>query len=371
MPKLKQPMRKKLEKSKERVARSNGSVWKGPYEDGVTQSLLAKFMICRERFRLLTVEGLRPVRDFNPTIEFGQMWHVCEEALGQNKSWEQPLREYAKELIDKHRTQQEQIEKWYEICRRTFPIYLRHWEKHKDTKSRTPVVHEEVFDIPYKLPDRRTVRLRGKWDGVDIIGKGKRAAVYLQENKTKGNIDEQAVSRQLTFDLQSMLYLTALRQWLPGSGTAAATLPVGGVRYNVVRRPLGGGRHSIRQHKPTKSNPRGETKKGFYHRLAGLIASEPEYFFMRWRVEVPDHDLDRFERRCLQPLLMQMCSWWETLERHEFDVERVFTSGQHWQHPYGLYNPLNEGKTVDIDEYILNGNKAGLEQVTTLFSELQ
>ncbi len=32
-------------------------VWKGPEVDGVTQSLLSRYLTCKERFRLLVIEG--------------------------------------------------------------------------------------------------------------------------------------------------------------------------------------------------------------------------------------------------------------------------------------------------------------------------
>ena len=79
--------------------------------------------------------------------------------------------------------------------------------------------------------------MRGKWDSVDYIGK----RVYLQENKTKGDIDEQAIRHNLHFDLQTMLYMTALTEELEPQKIA-------GVRYNVIRRPLSGGKGSIRPH---------------------------------------------------------------------------------------------------------------------------
>ena len=31
---------------------NTGPAWKGPEVDGITQSLLSKFLVCRERFRI-------------------------------------------------------------------------------------------------------------------------------------------------------------------------------------------------------------------------------------------------------------------------------------------------------------------------------
>lgn len=207
-----------------------GPVWAGPEapgpNGGITQSLLARFLTCRERFRLLVVEGLKPADTFSHRLEYGSMWHVCEEALAGSPSkfadgmiivhhdWVGPLTAYCQQLCKRYPLQQEQIDHWYNVCKITFPLYVEHWSQHPDVTARTPLLQEQVFDVPYQLPSGRTVRLRGKWDSVDLIGKGKNASVYLCENKTKGNIDEPALKRQLAsgFDLQTGLYNVALQE---------------------------------------------------------------------------------------------------------------------------------------------------------------
>ncbi len=74
------------EKLKEQKAKSQeskrgtGPLWKGPEVDGITFSLLSRFIACPERFRILVTEGLQPHDEFNHRIEYGNMWHTCEEA---------------------------------------------------------------------------------------------------------------------------------------------------------------------------------------------------------------------------------------------------------------------------------------------------
>jgi len=387
---------------KARTVKSKGSVWRGPEKDGVTYSLLSRFLCCRERFRLLVVEGLRPVETFNHRIEYGQMWHVCEEVFAKFAShpsfdpnayvrnplppsetdWEPrlflALRNYTRGLCQKHPAQQEQIQHWYNVCRVQFPVYVDYWAKHPDEKERTPLLQEQVFDIPYVLPSGRTVRLRGKWDSVDLIGQGKAAGVYLKENKTKGDIKEEQLKRQLSsgFDLQTMLYLVAM-DYRPAIDWREKAIR--GARYNVVRRPLSGGRHSITQHKPSKSNPTGEGSEEFYARLGGLIASEPEYFFMRWRIEIAASDVGRFRRECLDPILEQLCDWWEWISgriRGNYYPEGIWapladTGRQpHYRYPFGVYNVLAEGGSGELDEYLATGSELGLQRVDNLFKEL-
>jgi hypothetical protein len=166
-----------LKSGVKRQVRRSEPLWKGPEVDGITQSLLGRFLVCRERFRLLVVEGLKQADTFNHRLGYGEMWHVCEESHAaqmvggpaQVKPWDVALQEYCKKQCEKYPLQQEQIQHWYEVCRLQFPIYVEYWRKHRDTVKRIPLAQEEVFDVPYRLPSGRIVRLRGKFDGVDSI----------------------------------------------------------------------------------------------------------------------------------------------------------------------------------------------------------
>lgn len=378
------------------------AVWKGPEEDGVTFSMISRWLVCRERFRLLVVEGLRPAPQFNHRVEYGHLWHTCEEALAAVTAdprkaevntaeewgkhvWETPLKAHAMRLARQYPMQAEQVDHWYQVCKAQFPLYVDYWSKHPDVLQRTPLLQEQVFDVPHTLPSGRTVRLRGKWDSVDLIGEGKGAGVYLQENKTKGDINPEQLKRQLAYDLQTMTYLTALHEKpscdLPRTAhyrhSNGKEYPILGVRYNVCRRPLSGGKGSIVRHKPTKSNPAGESKEDFYARVAQYIKDEPEHFFMRWKVEVSQADLQKFQRECLNPLLEQLCRWWDYILAHDAvtdsysDVWSHNTDGIHFRAPYGAYNPLLEGASTDLDQYLDTGNSIGLVRVNKLFEELE
>lgn len=364
-------------------------LWKGPEskdEDfgGITFSMLSRFLGCRERFRIQYIEGLRPTKTFNHKIEYGQMWHTCEEDLAKTQgtlasSWLGALKDYCQRLVHTYPTQAEQIDHWYRVCKVQFPEYVKFWAKNKDVKERTPLMQEQVFHVPYILPSGRVVWLRGKWDAVDLIGSGKNAGVYVQENKTKGTINEQQLLRQLTFDLQTMIYLVAL-DYAKGDFVnpivpkPARMAPIAGVRYNVVRRPLSGGAGTIRQHKPSKSNPQGESKDEFYGRVAQYIIDEPQSYFMRWKVEITQADIAKFRKECLDPILEQLCDWYEFItgedRRRNKQIGREYND-VHYRHPYGLWNVLDEGGSSELDEYLATGSTIGLTQVDELFSELK
>lgn len=384
----------RLRASGARFPKGRKPLWKGPMEDGITYSLLCRFLCCRERFRVLVTEGLKTEEGFNHRIEYGQMWHACEEGLaageGPNHSasphWLHCLTEYTRLLCRKYPTAQEQIDKWYNVCKVQFPLYVEYWENHADVQARKPLLQEHAFNVGYLLPSGRVVRLRGKWDSVDLVKDGYPAQVWLQENKTKGDIYPDRLKRELVHDLQTMMYLVALyeEQGRLDDSTVKARLsyrvgrerhyyPIAGVRYNVVRRPLSGGKGTIVQHKPTKSNPAGESKEEYYGRLRGLIAAEPDTYFMRWNVDVAPVDVVNFRRQTLDPILEQLCDWWEWVRTgaDPFDTTEHGRPGPHWRHPFGVYNALNEGGSSDLDEYLATGSTAGLRRVDTLFPELE
>jgi len=357
------------------------SVWKGPCDSsdmgGVTQSMLGTYLVCKERFRLRYVEGLRTPERFEHKIEYGNLWHICEENWAANQDYEAPLLAYAKRLCQKYPLQQHEIDKWYHCCLYQFPVYAKYWSKNQ--AQLTPLMQEEVFKIPYTytsqlFTNRKTLTyyLRGKFDSVFIRkdSKGKEE-IWLQENKTKGDIDPEAIQRQLKFDLQTMLYLVALREKLKELGKDPNSLK--GVRYNVVRRPLSGGKGNIKQ-LDAKGNRPAETKQEYFTRLQQYFIEEPDYWFMRWQVEVSLADIENFEEKCLFPVLYNLGNdyvfWNNAKLTGNKQYHKEPRNSLHYVTPFGLYNVLAEGGATEYDELIMTGNSVGLTRSNVLFPEL-
>lgn len=339
-----------------KLASRKGPLWKGPFDPGpqggIGYSFLCRFLVCRDRFRVHAIEGLGTADRFNHLLEFGSMWHACEEATHAKKPWQEALQKYTNSLVAKYRMQQEEVVKWQWYVNSEFPVYLDYWRKHPDTKSRVPISQEQVFNVEYPLPSGHKVWLKGKWDGINQLSDG----IYLWENKTKGDIDEQQLKRQLSsgFDLQTMLYLVALMYESTGGGEMQAQ-PVLGLDYNVIKRP--------RQYQGKK-----ETAEQFFERLHGIIRKSPSEFFMRWKVQISPGDIAKFRRLCLDPILENLCWWWEA----EAGVEhRLKNPPHHWRHPFGVWNALDEGRGTDLDEYLLTGNRSDLRLLDDLYPELK
>ena len=97
-----------------KAAKPREPLWKGPEDDGplggVTQSLLSNWLCCKERFRIKYIDGLQPEWGFSKVLEFGNMFHLCEETSVNGGDWRKSLKEYAQSLCKQYQLQQEDIE---------------------------------------------------------------------------------------------------------------------------------------------------------------------------------------------------------------------------------------------------------------------
>jgi hypothetical protein len=108
----------------------------------------------------------------------------------------------------------------------------------------------------------------------------------------------------------------------------------------------------------------------FYERLAGIIRAQPETFFMRWRAEILTADIEKFKQQFLNPILEQLWDWWEWIGAECDNPWRVGNK-LHYRYPFGVWNPMMEGRASEVDEYLATGSTAGLVKATTLFNELE
>ena len=204
------------------------------------------------------------------------------------------------------------------------------------------------------------------------------SGIYLFETKTKGDVDKLQIERQLKFDLQTLMYVTALEKIKEATsgGVILGNHLIKGVRYNVVRRPLSGGVGNIKPHAAkytkTKATP-AETAAEFYERLRrDYIAADPGYWFFRVRTDISARDIQVFRDTCLDPLLEHLC-WWYDTETPGVGYNEIKARGyppMHYRTPFGVWSALEEGGATEYDAYLDNGSEAGLRRVETLFTEL-
>lgn len=151
------------------------------------------------------------------------------------------------------------------------------------------------------------------------------------------------------------------------------THSIGGVRFNVIRRPYSGvGPRDLL--KATKKAP-AETPAQICVRVGEYIKEDPTKWFYRWNVRVSTQEIIHFRKTCLDPILEQLCDWWTWMSRcHTVGADPFLAAGNmgiHWTAPFGTYNPLEDGGASELDNYIQTGNRIGLQRTDTLFPELE
>jgi len=338
-----QPQRQKARSGGKRAE----SLW-DLYRDGITYSLLSKYFVCPERFRLKVVEGWSET-GLRASLEFGNAFHACLEHLPQPAV--KTLEVYQRRMTlggGLHPSQVEEFEKLMAMVEGSVGGYLKYWNK--DQKEIDWVDREAVFDLPYEIewePGKKVkLRLRGKRDGL-FRNRKDGNKLWIFETKTKSEIDHEGLHRTLSQDLQTMMYsLVAEREF--GE-------KLGGVLYNVIRVP------QLRVKK-------GESLREFSIRLQQDVLERSEHYFHRWMVKFDKNDLENWRVRSFNPLLSNIVRWWESIKADPFNP---WKSSYHFQRPYGIYDGLAAGRRGDFFELLTSGNHAGLKMNSSVFPELE
>jgi hypothetical protein len=184
-----------------------------------------------------------------------------------------------------------------------------------------------------------------------LPSRGGKKELWLQENKTKGQVDMYMIQNTLNQDLQTMIYSYALAH-LKG--------PVSGVLYNVIRRA----QLRIRVN---------ESHKDFIARVGDDIEKRPDFYFIRWSTPITPQDVEAFLTRQLDPILEAIYDWWESIKHNPFDPWVNASGGVnllHYQRPFGVYDPMGVRGSGSFFQMLTQGSYAGLEQRENPFAEL-
>ena len=317
------------------------------YEHGISYSLLSKFIVCRERFRLRVVEGLKH-RGSNDAMDFGTVFHKAVELSAQGKSRTAIQRHFnnlqRKESRKKHKT--------YDPIRcKLVSMMVDHYKAYWTDvlKEIQYFESEQVFQVPFKTSTGHIVPINGKRDEGYIKDK----KIWLQENKTKTQINETQIVETLPFMLQPMIYLTSFQHDHPGK-------KIGGILYNIVRNP------SI-THKKKQS------VAAYIEEVSKDIDNRPEHYFKMFEVDIDDEHLEMWKKLHLDPILSSLCIWWDSIKSNPFDpwvLEDGTPNPHHTIRPFGVYDPLSRG-VGDFFGRIVHGTDVGLDIDHNLFPELE
>ena len=280
-------------------------VWKGPVVDGVTQSILKEFLICRERCRLKLKEGLKSCEDFSVKLCYGTLFHSILEG-------QEPFEMTFNQLAKKHPEHIESLMFWRKLVVEQSKAYQNYWSCNLHILEK-----ELVFDVMFK-----GYRLRGKIDAI-ILQDGE---VWLLERKSTSQVDDSELISRVGYDLQTGFYLSAL--------VLSKVYPkIAGVYYDVIRRPLSGGRYGYRQ-------KQGENSEEYVSRVCETFRSDPTFYFNRFAKVITRDEIKFFFDNSLKPILDEMREWYES------DCKK-----HHWIMPFGVVKRYRDS----LDDYIHSG----------------
>lgn len=263
---------------------------------GVTQGLLVKFMTCRKMTRLF-LEGWSSKEVYSDGLNFGSIFHgMLEKIYVDVKSKKltsvpssKQLKKYSKmveiqwykENPKPSRGLIQMIENSFAVAEKTLPLYLDYWKKDDFKKYRWKAVEKEFCHVvkvgKYRIP------VRGKRDG-DLFKSG----YLLFETKTKSMINEVNLLDTLWYEFQNSVYMWAMMK-------EYGKYPRGCI-YNIIRRSC------LRQGKS-------ETLKAYADRISEDILKRPDFYFIRYKLEILKSDMKKFEIE-FQSLLHDFVNWY-------------------------------------------------------------
>lgn len=263
--------------------------------DGVTRTLLAMFMSCRQSAKLY-LDGLELKSD-KPALRQGSVVHWLLEQhykgeLPSNDAAE--LRQYGDALFQKYcrlekETPDQDLEVMWAKGLATIHGYSRFWKK-RDANLRW-VEAEHEFAVPYKVHEGTVaewdVTLRGKTDGLMRAGKtGK--SLWMLEHKTSSGINDGELSLRLNIDFQLLFYVLAIGR--------ERGERVGGIHYNVIGLP----QHRVKI---------GQTLRQYRDELFDVVTDNPTKYYHRYEIVFPKVEQDHFQHNLLDVVLEEFKMW--------------------------------------------------------------
>ena len=329
-----------------------------PLINGVSQSLLQKFVVCQDRFHKATVLGMRETSR-KEAMEYGSLFHKLIE-VGAT------MQDYSRVKLMSY---------MFDFTRKRYPapesellakIAVSQYFRYRDWYANKPaykyIQAEPIFNESYSLPALHfepneeiririppgiRIPLRGRIDGV-IENNG----MWIEENKTKSRVDLNLLQDTIHSNIQVMFYAVC-SQLKYGQ-------PCNGVIYNVIRKP------ALRQ-RVKESNP------DFIKRIEEDIDERPDWYFSRLSYEFQRGQVTRWEREELQPLLARVYLWWRSIEANPTNPWMDILGNAnpfHGRKSFGIFDSMTQGKG-DFYDLIVYGRNANIEYVQDQFPELQ
>lgn len=262
----------------------NGKFWDF-YRDGISQSLIQKFLSCRQQCRLEYYEGWTKVKQ--PLFfKFGTCVHwvlaeIYNEGVEPTKDHIIGLiRKYERNYFQKNVVDAADQKELDEIFMMAELILEKYFIWHDKDFHHKWMFTERNFEVPFG-----DTKLRGRWDGGWIENK----RLCLVDHKCLSMIDEEGIADMLPLDMQVLVYCYAA---LVEFGIMPYEM-----NYNIVRRP------GFRQGK--------KTDEEFRQHIICELNKKLNYYFIRIPIRITKDELLFWVEHQLKPIVAEIQRWFD------------------------------------------------------------
>jgi hypothetical protein len=306
---------------------------------GVTQGLLADWLVCRSKARIKHHEMFRPAR-LGLGLVYGNLVHsMLEQYYQALAAGKHPTSAFQPDWLRKaeadwqlehpraNATARADAEMAAMFVEAVLPCYAPFWQDQKRTWLRA----EHTFNLPLALTELQAtvfIRVRGK---IDAIFQQPKKQLWLLETKTSSILNDEGELATLPGMLQSNVYLWAISKLFDAT-------PKGCLK-NMIRRP------GLEQKK--------QSAKEFKKRIIDDVQRRPEFYFARVEATFGSVDLKLFEKE-LRAMVTELYLW----DRGTFAHYRSGQCLQRWG-------------VCDCAQPCLFGDYSGMVRQSVVFPELQ
>jgi len=233
-----------------------------------------------------------------------------------------------------------------------FPTYLKRCamrdDPYNDFKAKKWVKLETVFLNTHDIGNGFCIPMTGRFDGIFVAKYRGKDYLWLLESKNPSRVDEDAIIDTLDTNVQVMFYL--YNMMLMRDKGELPNLPIGGVVYNVLRRP------GLRQHQE-------ESLKAFLQRIKKDVEDRIDWYFMRFKMRITEKKIQAWADGWLTNVLDDMHHWNQSLE----NFGGPENSPMHYMNPESLITKYGRCHMYDI---IVRGDTAQMHIRKHVFPEL-
>jgi len=334
------------------VLKGSLKVWKGP-SDGISQSLISKFLECPFRFYLYAIKGVKDDQPPNLNLIWGNAFHkaletVLKHSLNSDKPRKLPGDDYLLDVIKKD------IEKCSEDTQvpNTIPFSILEMVKlYPLPQEIGEIIPEQVFTYEYELNSGRKVKFRGKADGL--------GPTCIVEHKCKGKFDAIQTLKETMWDMQTNLYCYVFGKEK--------------VIYDLIRIPEA-------QYNGPKCRIM-EDPKDFVYRIYNNycgtvypIKRFKKHWIDQLHIDLPFSQQLKVMDECIIPLCERIYDWYEYVTHPNFDIENpVWYNSLFYRTPVRHFDPSKtEHYKCSYWDYLVGDQELDcMIPVTSYYTELE